>query len=181
MRKAIRRSKKRLKAKNMMLKPVRSLKSKYKRLPLEKRMLVNLGGIGLIGGLLCEPWEHMMTCSHRFQKNESPPLHVAHVNVRKPVITPVCCCTHASTNTALPAWTALTHDCALMLTSPVCSFSETHRGTPCLLSGEPGQKEVLITIYFHVKIISIIFYWFVIDIILKNYRIIMIVPTGFSA
>lgn len=35
-----------------MLKPVRSLKSKYKRLPLEKRMLVNLGGIGLIGGLL---------------------------------------------------------------------------------------------------------------------------------
>lgn len=50
MRKAIRRSKKRLKAKmkakakNMMLKPVRSLKSKYKRLPLEKRMLVNLGG-----------------------------------------------------------------------------------------------------------------------------------------
>lgn len=38
--------------KNMMLKPVRSLKSKYKRLPLEKRMLVNLGGIGLIDGLL---------------------------------------------------------------------------------------------------------------------------------
>lgn len=35
-----------------MLKPVRSLKSKYKRLPLEKRMLVNLGCIGLIGGLL---------------------------------------------------------------------------------------------------------------------------------
>ena len=35
-----------------MLKPVRSLKSKYKRIPLEKRMLVNLGGIGLIGGLL---------------------------------------------------------------------------------------------------------------------------------
>lgn len=29
-----------------MLKPVRSLKSKYKCLPLEKRMLVNLGGIG---------------------------------------------------------------------------------------------------------------------------------------
>lgn len=58
MRKAIRRSKKRLKAKmkakakNLMLKPVRSLKSKYKRLPLEKRMLVNLGGLGLIGGLL---------------------------------------------------------------------------------------------------------------------------------
>lgn len=58
MRKAIRRSKKRLKAKvkakakSLMLKPVRSLKSKYKRLPLEKRMLVNLAGIGLIGGLL---------------------------------------------------------------------------------------------------------------------------------
>lgn len=35
-----------------MLKPVRSLKSKYKCFPLEKRMLVNLGCIGLIGGLL---------------------------------------------------------------------------------------------------------------------------------
>lgn len=44
-RKSIRRSKKRLKAKmkakakNMMLKPVRSLKSKYKRLPLENACL----------------------------------------------------------------------------------------------------------------------------------------------
>ena len=95
-----------------------------------------------------------------FQKNESPPSPVAHVNTA-PIPAG-----HENRRTPRRSteprgqdrmWARRGRDDAIQLRTAGVLVTKTHRGTPCLLSGEPGQNKFSIDTIISILIVDIMY------------------------